>query len=171
VPTRIRSHRRLPRPGSAAALLALGLAGLTACGGSDSGSDSASGTTSESASTSSSAESSASDPSSSASNGSASNGSAEAEAEAITATEADFSISLDEETLKAGTYAITVVNNGNATHDLAVEEDGTTKATSDKIGPGESTTLTVDLDAGEYVFFCSIGNHRAMGMELTVQVT
>jgi plastocyanin len=169
VPTRIRSHRRLPRLGSAAALLALGLAGLTACGGSDSGSDSASGTTSESASTSSSAESSASDLSSSASNGSASNGSAEAEA--ITATEADFSISLDEDTLKAGTYAITVVNNGNATHDLAVEEDGTTKAASDKIGPGESTTFTVDLDAGEYVFFCSIGNHRAMGMELTVQVT
>jgi plastocyanin len=169
VPTRIRSHRRLPRLGSAAALLALGLAGLTACGGSDSGSDSASGTTSESASTSSSVESSASDLSSSASNGSASNGSAEAEA--ITATEADFSISLDEDTLKAGTYAITVVNNGNATHDLAVEEDGTTKAASDKIGPGESTTFTVDLDAGEYVFFCSIGNHRAMGMELTVQVT
>jgi plastocyanin len=170
VPTRIRRHRRLPRLASAAALLTLGLAGLTACGGSDSGSDSASGTTSESASTSSSAESSASDSSgSSAANGSASNGSAEAEA--ITATEADFSISLDEDTLKAGTYAITVVNKGNATHDLAVEEDGTTKAASDKIGPGESTTLTVDLDAGEYVFFCSIGNHRAMGMELTVQVT
>jgi FtsP/CotA-like multicopper oxidase with cupredoxin domain len=28
-----------------------------------------------------------------------------------------------------------------------------------------------DLDAGEYVFYCPIGNHRAMGMELTVEVT
>jgi uncharacterized cupredoxin-like copper-binding protein len=45
------------------------------------------------------------------------------------------------------------------------------KATSDKIGPGESTTLMVDLDAGEYVFYCSIDGHRAMGMEKTVTVT
>ena len=63
-----------------------------------------------------------------------------------------------------------MVNNGSATHDLAVEEDGTIKATSDKLAPGESTTLTVDLDAGEYVFYCSIDSHRAMGMEITVQV-
>jgi len=153
----IRIHRTLPRLASGAAVLALGLAGLTACGGGDSGSSSAAGATSESASSSSSAAASSSDGSS--------------EAEAITATEDDFSIALDEDSLTAGTYAITVVNNGSATHDLAVEEDGTTKATSDKIGPGESTTLTVDLDAGEYVFFCSVGNHRAMGMELTVQVS
>ena len=51
-----------------------------------------------------------------------------------------------------------------------MEEDGTVKAATDNLAPGASTTLTVDLDAGEYVFYCSIGNHRAMGMELTVQV-
>lgn len=27
-----------------------------------------------------------------------------------------------------------------------------------------------DLDAGEYVFYCAIDGHRAMGMEITVQV-
>jgi len=95
----------------------------------------------------------------------------ESQTQALTATEENFSISLDKDTLTAGTYEITVVNNGSATHDLAVEEDGTTEATSDSIAPGESTTMTVDLDAGEYVFYCSIGNHRAMGMEITVQVT
>ena len=157
MPARIPAPRTLPRLASGVAVLALGLAGLTACGGDDSGSSSAAGATSESASASSSAAASSSDASS--------------EAEAITATEADFSIALDEDSLTAGTYAITVVNNGSATHDLAVEEDGSTVASSDKIGPGESTTLTVDLDAGEYVFFCSVGNHRAMGMELTVQVS
>jgi plastocyanin len=157
VPARIPVPRTRPRLASGVAVLALGLAGLTACGGDDSGSTSAAGTTSESASSSSSAAASSSDGSS--------------EAEAITATEEDFSISLDEDSLTAGTYTITVVNNGSATHDLAVEEDGTTEATSDKIGPGESTTLTVDLDAGEYVFYCSIGNHRAMGMEITVTVS
>lgn len=160
MPARIPFSRTLPRLATGAAVLALGLGGLTACG-----SDNTS-----SASDFTSATSSAGDSSSSSSAASSSSGGS-AEAEAITATEENFSISLDEDTLKAGTYTITVVNNGNATHDLAVEEDGTTKATSDKIGPGQSTTLTVDLDAGEYVFFCSIGNHRAMGMELTVQVT
>ena len=162
MPARIAVSRTLPRSSSrwasAAALLALGLGGLTACGGSDSGSGTAASST-RSAATSSSAESSAS----------ASDGSSEAEA--LTATETNFKISLDEDHVKAGTYAIKVVNNGNATHNLAVEEDGTTKATSDSIGPGESTTLTVDLDAGKYVFYCSIGNHRAMGMEIDVTVT
>jgi len=148
----------VPRLAPGVAVLALGLAGLTACGGSsDAGSSSAASSTSASA------------PSSSSVAASSSSG--EAEAEKITATEADFSIKLDEDSLKAGTYTITVVNNGSATHDLAVEEDGTTKAKSDKIGPGQSTTLTVDLDAGQYVFYCSVGNHRAMGMELTVQVS
>jgi plastocyanin len=149
--------RSLPRLATGAAVLALGLGGLTACGGSSSGSDSAASSTE--ATTSSSAETSAS---------ASSDGSAEAQA--ITATEQDFSISLSEDNLKAGSYTITVVNNGSATHDLAVAEDGTTKATSDKVSPGGKTTLTVDLDAGEYVFYCPIGTHRAMGMELKVQV-
>jgi plastocyanin len=147
-------HARMPRLATGAALLALAVGGLAACGGSSSGSSSTAATT-----TSSSAETSAS---------AASGGSAEAEA--ITATEQDFSISLSEDHLKAGSYTITVVNNGSSTHDLAVEEDGTTKATSDKVSPGGKTTLTVDLDAGKYVFYCSVGNHRAMGMEKTVQV-
>jgi plastocyanin len=156
VPARTPTLATLPRLASGAAVLALGLAGLTACGGDDSGSNSAAGTSSDSSS-SSSAESSSSGDSTAA--------------QAITATEADFSIALDDDALKAGSYTITVVNNGKATHDLAVEEDGKTEAKSDSIGPGKSTTLTVDLDAGEYVFYCSIGNHRAMGMELTVQVS
>jgi plastocyanin len=158
VPARIHAHRTLPRVASGVAALALGLAGLTACSGSDSGSGSAATSTSDSVASSSSA----------AASSSSSGGSAEAEA--ITATEQDFSISLDEDHLKAGSYTITVVNNGSSTHDLAVEEDGSTKATSEKVGPGEKTTLTVDLDAGEYTFYCSIDGHRAMGMEKTVTV-
>ena len=164
MPARIPVPRTLPRLASRAAVLALGLAGLTACGGSDTGSTPAgsAGTASSSSSPSSAA--------ASPSGGSAQAGGS-AEAEAITATEKDFSISLDEDSLTAGSYTITVVNDGNATHDLAVEENGTTRATSDTVRPGQSTTLTVDLDPGEYTFYCSIGNHRAMGMELTVQVT
>ena len=157
----IRSRPFVPRLAIGVAVLGLGLAGLTACGSGGDASNAASSTTTGSAA-SSTAESSAS--ASSASGGSA-------EVHALKATEKDFSISLDEDHLTAGTYTITVVNDGNATHDLAVEEAGTMKATTDGISPGESATLTVDLAPGEHVFYCSIGNHRAMGMELTVQVS
>jgi len=155
-------HRSLPGLATGAALLALGLGALTACGG---GSGTASSATTQSAATSSSAESSAALSSDSGGSGGAS------QTEALTATETNFKIKLDEDHLKAGSYTITVVNDGQATHDLAVEQNGTTKATSDSIGPGEKTTLKVDLAAGQAVFFCSIGNHRAMGMEISVQVT
>ena len=125
-----------------AAALAVAAAFLTACGGEDSAADQAS-------------------------SGSGASGGGES----ITATEADFSITLDEDSLTAGTYDITVVNDGDATHDLVVEKDGEDIGKTDTIAPEESTTLTVTLESGDYVFYCSIGNHRAMGMEVTVTVT
>ena len=155
--------RTFPRLARGVAVLALGLGALTACGGdSDDGAAAATSSSSEASSSSAATESSAAGGSSAA---------AEGEAESITATEADFTISLDEDTLAAGAYEITVVNNGRATHDLVVEQDGNDMAGTDGISPGGSATLTVTLEPGEYVFYCSVGNHRAMGMELTVQVT
>jgi plastocyanin len=155
--------RVLPRLARSLAVLALGVAALTACGNSGSGDTSAPATSSAGSS---SASASAGTSSSSSSGGS------QSQAQALTATEADFSISLDKDTLPAGDYAITVVNNGRASHDLVVEENGNDVAGTDgNIAPGGSATFTVTLDAGEYVFYCSVGNHRAMGMELTVQVT
>jgi plastocyanin len=127
---------------------------LTACGGNDSG-DGAAGTSTSS---------------SAAATGSPSGGSGAAAAQSLTATEGDFTISLDTTAMAPGAYAVQVVNDGNATHDLVIEQDGTKLAGSDKIGPGQSTTLEVTLEPGTYVFYCSIGNHRAMGMEQTVTV-
>jgi len=155
VPARMdRRNRTLPRLAGGVAALTLGLGALSACSSDEP--DAAAASTSSAASSASEA------PVTS---------SAAGEAESITATEADFSISLDEDTLPAGSYTIDVVNDGSSTHDLVVERDGDDIAKSDRIGPGDTTSLTVDLEPGEYVFYCSIGNHRTMGMELTVQVT
>ena len=134
-----------------ALVVAVTFALLTACGGG--GGSSAGGTSASST-----------PAGTSAGGGSSSSG------QTVTATEADFSITLDNGDLSAGTYDITIVNNGRATHDLVVERDGNQVAASDTVGPGDSTTLTVDLTPGDYVFFCSIGNHRAMGMETDVHV-
>ena len=152
--------RRSARRG-AALVLAAALATLTACGGSGDASTGSSGSSSSSA-----AGSSASEDS-----GSASSSAPAGETRQITATEEDFSIALDSTDLAAGDYEIDVVNAGGATHDLVVEKDGEDVAKSDTIAPGETGTVSVSLEPGEYVFYCSIGTHRAMGMEIEVTVT
>jgi plastocyanin len=150
--------RRLRRR-SATVVFAAALATLTACGGSDDGAGAAASTSSSAAS-------------SSAAEDSGSSSSAPAgETQQIPATEADFSISLGSTDLTAGDYEIQVVNDGGATHDLVVEKDGADVAKSDTIAPGDTGSVSVSLEPGEYVFYCSIGTHRAMGMEVTVTVT
>ncbi|MFD2093939.1 cupredoxin domain-containing protein [Blastococcus deserti] len=89
----------------------------------------------------------------------------------LTATEDDYTISLDQDTLTAGTYEIEVVNDGRASHDLVVERDGEDVAASEPLAPGESGTVEVTLEPGEYVFYCSISNHRSMGMKIPVTVS
>lgn len=154
--------RRLARLARGAAVLALALGALTGCGGD---SDTDDGGTAITSSSESPATTEATASSSPATGGGA-------EVETLTATEVDFSISLDEDTLVAGDYEITVVNDGSASHNLVVERDGNAVAGTDgNIAPGATGTFTVALEPGEYVFYCSIGNHRAMGMELTVLVT
>ena len=154
--------RRVAAAGSF--VLALGL--LTACGGSSDAASSSSTSSSPSSTSSSS-------PSSSSASSSAAGGSSSTagQAQTLTVTEVGFDIQLQSSDLPAGDYTITVKNEGDATHDLVVEQDGKDIAKSDTLGPGDSATFTVMLQPGQYVFYCSIGNHRAMGMELTVQVS
>ena len=148
------------RPARGLAVLAVALAALTAC--SDGGEDAVgTATTSAAAPTSSAVE-----------TGSAAPTSADpAESRTVTATEGEMFIELSTEEFAAGSYTFEVVHDGSATHDFVVERDGEDVTGTDSIAPGTSTTLTVDLEPGEYVFYCSVGNHRAMGMEVTVTVT
>jgi uncharacterized cupredoxin-like copper-binding protein len=149
------------RPARGLAVVAVALAALTACSGGEETAGTA--TTSAPAPTSSTEES---------TTGSASPTSADAaESETVTATEGEMFIELSEDSFTAGSTTFEVVNGGSATHDFVVERDGADVAATDTIAPGDSTTLEVDLEPGEYVFYCSVGNHRARGMEVTVTVT
>ena len=83
----------------------------------------------------------------------------------------DFKI--DPKELKAsdpGAITITVRNDGDATHALEIEGQGTEKRTDD-IAPGESATLTITLKKGSYEWYCPIGGHRQLGMDGTVTVS
>jgi plastocyanin len=88
----------------------------------------------------------------------------------VNVTETEFSIAMPS-TLAAGSYTFAVRNTGTATHDLVVSQNGRDVATSRTIPPGGSTSLSVTLQRGSYVFYCSIDAHRAHGMQLTVRVT
>jgi plastocyanin len=88
---------------------------------------------------------------------------------AVKATE--FKFTPANPTVKAGTVAIKLSNDGQTTHQLEVEGPSG-EVESAVLQPGQSDTLRVKLNkAGSYEWYCPIGNHRQMGMEgeITVQ--
>ncbi len=68
----------------------------------------------------------------------------------------------------AGTVTIKLVNESDVPHAVEVEGNGVEEE-SETITAGE-TELTVDLEAGEYTFYCPVGQHRQNGMEGTLTV-
>lgn len=126
----------------------------------------------EAAAPASSAEASSSAPSAAPSSSApASSAPAEAEAETVQVTEGEMFIELSEDSYAAGEYTFEVVNEGNMPHDFVVERDGADVAATEVLQPGQSATLTVALEEGDYVFYCSVGAHRAAGMETPVTVS
>ncbi|HZH22824.1 MAG TPA: cupredoxin domain-containing protein [Geodermatophilus sp.] len=100
----------------------------------------------------------------------ASSSPAEAESETVAVTEGEMFIELSEDSFTAGTYTFEVTNTGDMPHDFVIEEAGSDVAGTEVLQPGESTTLEVELTPGDYVFYCSVGAHRAAGMEEPVTV-
>jgi plastocyanin len=68
----------------------------------------------------------------------------------------------------AGTVTITLVNESSVPHAVEVEGNGVEEA-SETITGGE-TELSVDLEPGEYTYYCPVGQHRQNGMEGTLTV-
>jgi plastocyanin len=156
-----RSARR-----AAPLVLALGIGLVSGCS-----SDDATGTANAAPASSAEASTSAAEPASPSSSAPASSSAAEAESETVTATEGEMFIELSEDSFSPGTYTIEVTNTGNMAHDLVLERDGEDVTGTDVIRPGQSATLEVTLEEGDYVFYCSVGAHRAAGMELPVTVS
>jgi plastocyanin len=68
----------------------------------------------------------------------------------------------------AGTVTIRLVNESDVPHAVEVEGNGVEEE-SETI-TGSETELSVDLEAGEYTFYCPVGQHRQNGMEGTLTV-
>ncbi len=69
---------------------------------------------------------------------------------------------------QAGSVTVKLVNESDTPHAVEVEGNGVEEE-SETVTGGE-TELTVDLEAGEYTFYCPVGQHRENGMEGTLTV-
>ena len=107
---------------------------------------------------------------------------------------AQWSVQPATTTIPAGKVNFTVTNIGTKTHEFVVyktdtlagdvpitsfegvkarineDTNGTNVGETGDLKPGSTKTLSVDLTAGHYVFFCNLPKHYGLGMRIDVTV-
>ena len=69
----------------------------------------------------------------------------------------------------AGSVTVELVNESSTPHDVTIEGPDGDVGQTETIS-GSTTTTSVDLEAGDYTFYCSVPGHREAGMEGTLTV-
>jgi plastocyanin len=82
----------------------------------------------------------------------------------------DGSLKFDQSELsaKAGTVTFTYDNPSQVPHAFEVEGNGVEEETD--VITASKASVTVDLEAGTYTYYCPVGQHRQAGMEGTLTV-
>jgi plastocyanin len=68
----------------------------------------------------------------------------------------------------AGKVTITMTNNSQLQHDVALK--GGVDVKGDVVGQGGKSVVSTDLKPGLYTFYCSVDGHEAAGMNGTLTV-
>jgi uncharacterized cupredoxin-like copper-binding protein len=83
----------------------------------------------------------------------------------------DFAFTPSTVTVDApGTYTFDLTNDGGTDHALEIEGNGIEEETG-TVSPGDTASVTVDLESGSYEMYCPIDGHRAQGMEGEISVS
>ena len=83
----------------------------------------------------------------------------------------EFSLALSRPKLKAGPAIVELMNLGQDAHDLRLRRIGGTRTYAiPAVQPGRHAALRTTLRAGRYRLWCSVANHRALGMRATLVV-
>lgn len=83
----------------------------------------------------------------------------------------EFFFSLSRHVVPAGPAIVELVNFGEDPHDLRLQRiGGAHVAGTPQVQPGDYYDLSVTLRRGTYRLWCSIANHRALGMAATLVV-
>ena len=93
-------------------------------------------------------------------------GPAPAPAARLQATTREFSLTLSRPALPAGPALIELVNRGEDPHDLRIGTVGSIPETL----AGERGSVRVTLEPGNYMLYCSLPGHAALGMTATLKV-
>ncbi|QUH05872.1 hypothetical protein HUO13_09285 [Saccharopolyspora erythraea] len=72
--------------------------------------------------------------------------------------------------LPPGTYTFKAFNAGQHPHAVEIAGPDVSNARTAVVQSGEVTEVTVTLRPGVYDFWCPVGDHRQMGMQLYVKV-
>jgi plastocyanin len=72
-------------------------------------------------------------------------------------------------TAKPGKVTIVMDNPSDLPHAVEIEGSGVEVA-GDTVGKGGVSKASADLKAGEYEYYCPVGNHKEAGMEGTLTV-
>jgi plastocyanin len=93
----------------------------------------------------------------------------------LLATEREVSASqlqlqLSHPSLPAGTTIIEQYNAGSDPHNLILERKGTVAFSFDTLDPRGNARQTVSLGRGTWTLYCSLLNHRDLGMQATLTV-
>jgi plastocyanin len=83
----------------------------------------------------------------------------------------EFTFELSRQTIKAGEAIVELVNQGQDAHDLRMRRTGGTRTyVWPTVQPGKYADREYRLVPGTYTLWCSIADHRELGMMATLVV-
>jgi plastocyanin len=83
----------------------------------------------------------------------------------------EFSFALSRSTIRSGEAIVELVNQGQDPHDLRMRRRGGTRVYRwPVVRPGTYVDRAYKLRPGVYVLWCSLGNHRKLGMSAILVV-
>jgi plastocyanin len=83
----------------------------------------------------------------------------------------EYSFALSRSHVQAGRAVIELANFGQDPHDLRLQRVGARHiAGLGVVAPGTQADLSLKLAPGRYLLWCSVANHRALGMRATLVV-
>jgi uncharacterized cupredoxin-like copper-binding protein len=91
----------------------------------------------------------------------------------VSITEKEFSLTLSRLKVHHGVAIVQVLNFGMDNHDLVIQSNapGSKPIRFAPLAPGTHVSRTITLAPGRYTLWCSIANHRKLGMVAPLTVT
>jgi plastocyanin len=82
----------------------------------------------------------------------------------------ELRLQLSRGTVAAGSTIVEQYNAGSDPHNLILERQGAVAFSFPTLGPGENQRQTVNLAHGSWTLYCSLLNHKDLGMQATLSV-